>query len=303
VTPPARRRSAMAGAGPWITALLAAGALVADCGASGHPASSPPERTPVDVLYAGSLAGLMEDHLGPAFTSTTGYRFSGFGAGSSELANEIKGEVRQGDVFISASPDVDRSLEGAVNGNWMSWDAEFATSALVLGYNPKSPFAEQLRSRAWYRVVAEPGFRLGRTDPALDPKGELSVQALRQAGTDERVPALLQLAQNDAEVFPEETLIGRLSAGQLDAGFFYASEAKQAGIPTVSLAPVALSASYTVSVLERAPHELGAEAFVAFLLGPQGRALLAAGGLTVAPRPVAVGSGIPAALRTVLERP
>jgi len=59
-------------------------------------------------------------------------------------------------------------------------------------------------------------------------------------------------------VFPEETLVGRLQAGQLDArAFFYANEAKEAGIPTVTLGAIQLAATYTVTVLDKAPPRLG----------------------------------------------
>jgi molybdate/tungstate transport system substrate-binding protein len=67
---------------------------------------------PVDVLYAGSLVNVMEKGLGPAFNSSTGYTFTGFSAGSTALATEIKGKVRQGDVFVRASPPVNESLMG-----------------------------------------------------------------------------------------------------------------------------------------------------------------------------------------------
>ena len=47
---------------------------------------------------------------------------------------------------------------------------------MVIGYNPTSKFATDLQaasngSKPWYQVLEEPGLRLGRTDPALDPKG------------------------------------------------------------------------------------------------------------------------------------
>ena len=85
------------------------------------------------MLYAGSLVNVMEKEIGPAFNSKTGFTFQGFSAGSTALAAQIKGKVRQGDVFISASPSVNDSLMGPGNGNWVSWYATFATSPLVIG--------------------------------------------------------------------------------------------------------------------------------------------------------------------------
>src|ERR1700691_3044202 len=72
----------------------------------------------VNVLYAGSLVNLMEHGIGPAFEQATGESFRGFAGGSKELANQIKGRLRPGDVFISANPKVDSALMGAANGSW-----------------------------------------------------------------------------------------------------------------------------------------------------------------------------------------
>src|SRR5665213_4079563 len=120
----------------------------------------------------------MNNQVGPAFGTATGYTFVGTSGDSGSLANESKGKVETGDVFVSASPAKNALLEGAANGNWVSWYATFAVSPLVIGYNPKSRFAAQLATKPWYEVVDQPGFLLGRTDPATDPKGALAVQAL-----------------------------------------------------------------------------------------------------------------------------
>ena len=255
----------------------------------------------VKVLYAGSLENVINTTIAPAFNRATGYTLSGYPAGSKDLAAEIKGKVRQGDVFISASSKVDASLEGAGNGAWVSWYAPFGTSTLVLGYNRHSGFASQLRSKPWYEVIAEPGFHLGFTDPKLDPKGELTVAALDAAAARYHVPALKALAADQADVYPEQDLVGRLEAGQLDAGFFYTVEATAAKLPTVSLAPIAERAQYTITILNRAPDGAGAIAFVRFLLGARGQALLHSAGLTLIATPRAAGSGVPAGLAAVIR--
>ena len=256
---------------------------------------------PVDVLYAGSLTTLMNNSFGPAFSHATGYTFDGFPAGSSDLASQIKGKVRQGDVFLSASPSVNATLEGPGNGSWVSWYAPFATTSLVIGYNPHSSFAAALRHEPWYRVITRPGFKLGFTDPKLDPKGVLTVQALDRAAAANHEPALKRIASDQSDLYPEQDLVGRLQSGQLDAGFFYTVEASAAKIPTVSLAPIKLSATYTVTVLARAPHEAAADAFIRFLLGSQGAKLLHSVGLTTIAAPKAVGHGVPAALGRVIR--
>src|SRR5664280_2546590 len=187
-------------------------------------ASSAKHSGTVNVLYAGSLLDLMQQQIGPAFHKATGYTVTGFSAGSSALATEIKGGTEVGDVFISASPTADNGLIGASNGNWVASYQEFGRSPLVLGYNPSSNFAKALQSQPWYNVVTEPGFLLGRTDPATDPKGVLAVDALTGVGLSYNIPSLAPLATSTSNVFAETSLVGELQAGQLDAGFFYRVE-------------------------------------------------------------------------------
>jgi molybdate transport system substrate-binding protein len=256
---------------------------------------------PMDVLYAGSLVNVMEEQIGPAFDAATGYSFTGFPAGSSALAMQIKGKVRQGDVFISASPAVNETLMGPSNGNWVSWYVTFANSPLVIGYNPHSKFATDLQTKPWYEVITEPGFLIGRTDPATDPKGKLTEMAISEAAKMHNLPALDKITSSDSNVYPEETLVGRLQAGQLDAGFFYTSETTAARIPTVELTGLALKATYTVTVLNQAPHQAGGEAFVSYLLGPDAQSILTKSGFHLVQPPTITGSGVPASVSTAMS--
>jgi molybdate/tungstate transport system substrate-binding protein len=245
---------------------------------------------PVDVLSAGSLQDLMQDQVAPAFQKATGYTLDNVSMGSTALASSITGGTLQGDVFISASPAVNASLEGSANGNWVSWYDQFASSPLVLGYNPSSKFAQALKTKPWYEVVSESGFHIGRTDPATDPKGVLADTALDQAAKKHHLPALKTLGTETNNVFPETSLVGELQAGQLDAGFFYGVEAAAANIKTVPLTGTSLAGDYTITILNKAPHEPAAVAFVNFLLGKAGQKILAKNGVVAATPKV---SGLP----------
>lgn len=234
----------------------------------------------VDVLYAGSLLDLMQNQIAPAFTRATGLSVAGVANGSTALAREIQGGTEVADVFISASPSVNRELRGPANGDWISSYRVVGRSALVLGYNPTSAFATALRTTPWYDVVGRRGFLLGRTDPTVDPKGVLAVEALRSAARREHRPRLFALAKSTSDVFTETSLVGELDAGQLDAGFFYAVEASAAHLSTVALVGTHLAATFTVAIVNRAPHRAAAARFVAFLLGPRGREILRRHGIT-----------------------
>ena len=277
-------RTRAAAAGVLALATVAGCSTSSNADKSGNaPSSKAAPPGTVHVLYAGSLVNLMEHDLGPAFAKASGAKYDGYGAGSAQVAKEITGKVRSGDVFISAKPDVNDDLEGAKNGDWVTWYVTFAKAPLLIGYNPKSKFAADLKSKPWYDVITEKGIRVGRTDPTLDPKGKLTVQAFQQAATKSGKSGFEAAAEKASTVYPEETLVGRLQSGQLDAGFFYANEAQEQKIPTVSLAPIALSATYTVTTLNHAKNPSSGLAFVEYLLGPQGKQILAKHGLTVLP--------------------
>ena len=294
------RRAAIGVRRAGLTALVLIWALL---GAAPRTVSA---GTEVTVLYAGSLVNLMERSVGPAFDRASGDRFRGYAGGSQLLANEIAAHLRRADVFLSAAPAVNARLMGLRHGNRIAAYLLFARSPLVIGYNAHSRFAALWRSRPWYRVLRQHGLRFGRTNPKLDPKGRLTILLLNRAATYYHEPGLarrvLGAAENPAQVLPEEALVGRLQSGQLDAGFFYSTETAAAHIPSVRL-PRAITpqALYTIAILRDAPHPRAAAAFVAFLLGPEGRQLMRAHGLGVE-RPVLSGdaAALPAALRPLL---
>ncbi len=294
--------------------------LLAACGSTTTSSSGTPTPTPkskVSVLYAGSLVNLMEKKIGPAFTQATGYPYEGEGKGSTALATEIKGHLRTPDIFISAASAVDQSLMGAANGNYVSWYAPFIRTSIVIGYNPKSKFAADLQAAAngtkpWYQVLEEPGFRLGRTDPALDPKGVRTIIVMELAEQYYNQPNLVQKilgsAENTSQIFPEEDLVARLGTGQLDAGFFYLNEVKEANLPYISL-PVQINLGdpsynstyvkasytdpksgqttkgsatvYTITIPNTSKNKAGAIAFVNFLFSTTGKSILTQDGLTL----------------------
>ncbi len=284
---------------------------LAACGSS-----SPAAKGTVQILYAGSLVNLMEHTIGPDFTNATGYEYAGEGKGSGQLVNEIKGKLRLPDIFISADPSINSQLMGSANGNYVSWYISFASTPLVIGYNPQSSFAADLAAAAkgtknWYDVLQEHGLRLGRTDPELDPKGYKTIMAMELAQAAINEPnfeqTILGPSENPAQIFPEEQLIARLTSGQLDAGFFYRSEATDAHIAYISLpsqidlsdpaqASTYAQATYTTAkgkVLKGSPtvftltivstskNPAGADAFVKYFLSSTTQNILQQHGFTV----------------------
>ncbi|HLX07849.1 MAG TPA: extracellular solute-binding protein [Thermoanaerobaculia bacterium] len=268
---------------------------------AGSATTVPVQDRTVSVLYAGSLAAVMENGLGPAFTRASGFAYQGEAQGSLGAAQLIHDGVRTPDVFISADPLVnDKVLMGPANRNLVRWYAILASSQLVIGYNPRSSFfprfeAAKANRVPWYEVLEAPGVRFGRGDPTIDPKGYRTLFMFRLAGRHyhrPELPALPGDPLNPAQVFPEIVLLARLESGQFDAGIFYRHEAVAHKLPFISLPPeinlgdVRFSGLYaqesytspagqrvtgapilfTVTIPETVRHRQAALAFARFLL-------------------------------------
>jgi molybdate/tungstate transport system substrate-binding protein len=260
------------------------------------------------VLYAGSLVNQMKHGVGPAFDKATGDQFEGYTGGSFMLANQIKGKLQQGDVLISASPEVNDRLMGVANGDRASWYITFAESPLVLGYNASSKFAADFKTKPWYQVLQEPGIRIGRTNPQFDPKGALTLTLLKRAEAFYNRPGLSEkiIGVNGAQVLPvaEDLEVALLQKGVLDVGFFYWTETADAKIPALSF-PLAITpkAVYTVTIPRSATNPEGADEFVAFLLGGDGQSLLKQRGLTPQQMRIAGdASALPRNIKTIIDK-
>jgi molybdate/tungstate transport system substrate-binding protein len=285
-----------------IAALAITASLIAVASSTAAPtAGTAASKGKVSAIFAGSLVDIMERALGPEFTAATEYPFEGFGGGSNEDAAAIKGKVRQADVFVSASSSADEELEGAANGNWVSWYSTFTSSDLVLGYDPKTKFGRQLaHGKPWYKVLTEPGILVGRTEPKADPKGKLTVEAVDAAAKKLHDPALARALKRFG-IFEETSMLARLQAGQIDAGFFYVVEAKTAHVPTVALTPVYKYADYTVTLLDNAENQEGSEALVSFLLSPKRKAVEKQYGLVpIKPKFSGDAAAVPSGLRSIV---
>jgi molybdate/tungstate transport system substrate-binding protein len=294
----------------------------------------------VNVYYAGSLVNLNENLVGPAFTSATDYTYQGKGAGSGAIANQIKGKVATPDVVEFADPAVNATLMGAANGNYVSWYLTYATSQLVIAFDPKSKAARDFKlvqkgKLPFYKALEQNGLTIGRTDPTIDPKGyraiwmaKLTQKIYKQKNFETK---LFGAVENPSQVFPEQTLVARMLTGQVNAGVFYLSEVKDLGMPYIALPPqVNLGSTkakyvkqyatqhfttptgqtvtgapiqYTITIPSTVQNEAGAEAFVRFVLSSRVRAVSSSHGLL--PLKTRVGgdrSAVPSTLRSLIGK-
>jgi molybdate/tungstate transport system substrate-binding protein len=292
--------------GAQIAALISVaciGLSAAGCSSSSNSTSSANTKHSgdVDVFSAGSLDTLMTKSVGPAFHAATGYTLVDTSHGSGTLAADIKNKVAVADVFVSAAPADDALLEGSANGDWVSWYAAFATSPEVLGYYPQSKFATDLKTMPWYKVITMPGFRLGRTNPSQDPGGVLAAEALEETAAAQNLPALKTLATETSDEYAEDPEEADIQTGQLDGAFMYEADANSQGSPFVMLTGTKLAGDYTITLVNKAPHQAAAEAFIKFLLGPKGQAEMKADQFAIVSPPTVTGSGVPAGLASVIK--
>jgi molybdate/tungstate transport system substrate-binding protein len=291
----------------------------------------------INVLHAGSLSNLVKLGLAPAMKSSCGVTVTDQSGPAVQLAEEIKAGTLSGDVYMSADAHVNKTLMGERNGDWVRWYLAFARNEEVISYTPQSPFFAELEKARlgeipWYKVLMEPGFVLGRTDPNTDPGGYYALFVAELAQRYYGIPGLEQSlfgsVENPAEVLAPPAFTNTVSGAVPDATFGYLSSAIYSGSPYIALPPqINLSdlnlarfysqVSYTnnegvtfrgapiydsVTVLQRSTNEQAAIDFVHLLLSPQGRQLVHADGFL--DTPLLVGgdvSAVPSELRPFIQ--
>ncbi|WP_458746544.1 extracellular solute-binding protein [Candidatus Nitrosocosmicus sp. T] len=197
----------------------------------------------VFVMYAGSLVKIFEDIIGPVFQSEFRYPYVGEGKGSVQGSNLIKDGLRTPDVFVSAgSVPMTRLMN--TTPPIVNWLLKFGSAEIVIAYSPNSPhFGDLERARMgeipWYDVVSWDGFKFGRTDPELDPKGYYGIITAELANTYYNDLSIKDRVfgedRNPRQIFPEEILKTVLETGQLDAVVAYKHEAISRDLPYITL--------------------------------------------------------------------
>jgi ABC-type molybdate transport system substrate-binding protein len=302
--------------------------------------SSSSSQGKVFVMYAASLVKTFEDSLGPSFHNKTGYKYTGEARGAIQIANMIIDEQRTPDVFVAAGTvPIMKLMMNNGNNNpdagsiqpphslLAQWLVKFASAEMVIAYSPNSHYHVDLDKAKrgeipWYHVLSEPGFKFGRTDPELDPKGYYMIIAAKLSNLYYHDPTIEQKIlgnddRNPKQLFPEETLRTTLEIGQLDAIAAYKHEAVARSLPYITLPPQINLAnptyfdfykrsSYTlqhtgqtiygepiyfaVTIPRTVKNSDGAISFVKFLLSADGQHILQSQGLNYIRKPAIEGN-------------
>jgi molybdate/tungstate transport system substrate-binding protein len=254
------------------------------------------------IYHAGSLSQpfeKMEKAFEASFPDINIVRKSG---GSTELAQQIAGDPAPADIMVSADYTV---IDKILIPEYADWNICFATNQMVLCYTGKSRYAAQINPNNWYEVLARKEVGWGHSDPNLDPCGYRSLMVLQLAEMHYNKKGLYEtlIANRPTEnIRPQAAeLVTLLKAGKMDYAWEYLSVAVQHGLnyvplpdeinlgnsahdPFYSRATVQIagkdngakiekkgsSCTYGVTMLKNSKHQKAAEAFLAYLLNPNG---------------------------------
>jgi molybdate/tungstate transport system substrate-binding protein len=209
-----------------------------------------------------------------------------------------------------------------------TWYLGFVSNQITLAYTSHSKGASQLTPANWYTVVAQPGVHIGRSNPAADPSGYQFLQMLQLAQGYYHDPglavAVLKNSPDSSVAETETSLLAALQSGQIDYLAIYKSNALEQHLkyialpPQVNLSDQAMAAAYAkvtinagslgnrtakpiiygLTIPSNAPNPALAQKFIAFVLSPQGQAIMSANGFTVVSPALASSQGkVPAALQ------
>ena len=192
-----------------------------------------------------------------------------------------------------------------------TWYLGFVSNAITFAYTSHSKGASGLTSANWYKVLAQPGVRIGRSNPAADPSGYQTLQMLQLANGYYNQPGLsasvLKNSPDSSVAETETSLLAALQSGQIDYLAIYTSTAqeehlKYIALPTqINLSDPAMAAGYAkvsinagslgtltakpiiygLTIPASAPDAALGEKFISFVLGGQGQAIMRSQGFVV----------------------
>lgn len=233
-------------------------------------------------------------------------------AGSRDTARKVSDLGRRCDVLGSADYKVVQNL---LMPEHAAFNIRFATNEMVIAYTGKSRFANSVSADNWHDLLLKEEVHFGRADPNRDPCGYRTVMLFQLAEQHYGVEGLARrLERKDGRRFirPKETdLLALLEGGEIDYFFIYRSVATQHRLELLTLPdPINLRSPkhaasykrakvqvtgkrpgqfltrigapivYSVTIPKLAKNRELAEAYLALLLSPQGRAVMERNGQT-----------------------
>jgi len=253
--------------------------------------------------------------------------------GSVKMAKQITDLHQDADLLAVADYSVIPKYMFGGNGKpaHAKWYAGFARNAVTFVYTDKSKGAQEINGNNWYQVLSRKGVEIGRSNPDTDPSGYQTVQMLSLAEKFYKQPGLEQSVLANAPLSnmrdTETSLISALQLGQIDYLAIYRSDALQhhlkfIDLPNkINLSDAAESAFYAqgtvqtkngtltgkpivyaITIVEGSKNADLAEKYVAFLIGPEGQAVMKKNGFGEFTPAYAVNpDAMPAGLKSIVK--
>ncbi len=192
-------------------------------------------------------------------------------AGSQALRTQIE-QGASADVFASADR---KNMDTMVGEHLIAGGKyqDFASNLLVVILPPKNP--ANIRS---LQDLAMPGIKLDLADSSV-PVGNYARHSLANLsqdaayGSDYSTKVLANVVSNETDV---KQVVSKVDLGEADAGIVYVTDAQAASdLKTIPI-PKAFNviAKYPIAVLARSANADLAAAFIAYVLSPDGQAVL-----------------------------
>ncbi|HLZ06098.1 MAG TPA: extracellular solute-binding protein [Bradyrhizobium sp.] len=263
------------------------------------------ESTTLTVFAAGTLAvpfKEIDERFHEQYPNVTVQPQFG---GSVKMAKQITDLHRDADLLAVADYSVIPKYMFGGNGKqaYAKWYVGICRNAITFVYTDKSKGAGEINSKNWYKVLARKGVEIGRSNPDTDPSGYQTVQMLNLANKYYDDPNIETSVLANAPLAnmrdTETSLISALQLGQIDYLAIYRSDALQHHLKFVDL-PNKINLSdatessyyaqgtvqtkngtltgkpivYAITIVEGSKNAAIAEKYVAFLLGPEGQAIM-----------------------------
>jgi molybdate/tungstate transport system substrate-binding protein len=311
-------------------------AVTAACGASGSSASS--GTSPGSAGPHGTLIVFGAGTLATPFTAEIAAfkkRYAGvtvrsqFGA-SGDMVKNITQLHQPADVLGVADYSLIPKLMFPSSATWY---LGFVSNQITFAYTSHSKGASQLTPANWYKILAQPGVHIGRSNPAADPSGYQILQMLQLANgyyDDPQLSAsVLKNSPGSSVAETETSLLAALQSGQIDYLAIYKSSAleshlKYIALPAqVNLSDPAMAADYAkvsihagslgtltakpiiygLTIPASAPDAALGQKFVSFVLSPAGQAIMRGNGFVVISTALASPrEQVPAPIRALTTR-
>jgi molybdate/tungstate transport system substrate-binding protein len=255
----------------------------------------------IRIFHAGSLSVPFKKLADEYEKRNPGIKILLEPAGSLVCARKITELKKPCDIIASADYFV---IDQFIVPEYASWSIRFATNEIVIAFQEKSKYSDEINSKNWMDILLRPEITYARSDPDSDPCGYRSVLTFKLAEKYYEMPGLAEklILKNRDFIRPKEVdLVALIESNAVDYMFQYKSVAIQHNLRYIELPDeinlgnpgmnnvynlVSLDVTgskpgskmkvtgeyinYSLSVLKDAPNYDKAIDFVSFLLSNEG---------------------------------